>query len=218
MSTKKNNPLRERLPLTPKQQRVFQFISQTLSETEIVPSIREIQSHFEMSSPSVAHRYVDQLVEKGWLQRMGEGSRQVRPTEIEKSSSCLSLLIQVGFAPGKLLIPLQEPIEVELPSRMLPPQTELVGVEVVSEVLGETEHLSQGDWIILHAREAMPEELVIGTVDGVGVIGRFRPMGEMLSLEPSYGESFPLTIPTELFHPLGVVVYVFRCLNKGSFL
>ena len=65
-------------PLTPKEQKVYDYIFETISRDGFAPTIRDIRSNVGIKSTSTVHAYLEKLEEKGYINREGGKSRSVR--------------------------------------------------------------------------------------------------------------------------------------------
>ena len=65
-------------PLTGRQQRVLDYISQQIAEQGYPPSVREICAALGFRSSSTAHRYLTILEEMGYLERSATRPRAIR--------------------------------------------------------------------------------------------------------------------------------------------
>jgi repressor LexA len=67
-------------PLTPKQRSIYDWIVAYHARERIGPSVRDVQTHFNFSSPNGAVCHVHALVKKGWLERRPNKARAILPT------------------------------------------------------------------------------------------------------------------------------------------
>jgi repressor LexA len=74
--TPENTTTDERLPLTPSQQRVYEFIASTADKWG--PSVREIAAGLAYKSPHAVTGMLDQLERKGWITREPGQARGIR--------------------------------------------------------------------------------------------------------------------------------------------
>jgi repressor LexA len=74
--TPENTTTIERLPLTPSQQRAYEFIASTAGMWG--PSVREIAAGLAYKSPHAVTRMLEQLERKGWIVREPGKSRGIR--------------------------------------------------------------------------------------------------------------------------------------------
>lgn len=61
--------------LTKKQREVLDFIKKFHAENKYPPSIRQICSAINLSSPATVHVHINHLVEKGFIKRSAEGNK-----------------------------------------------------------------------------------------------------------------------------------------------
>lgn len=64
-------------PLSSKAHQIFDFINER-SANGMVPTIREICTALNMKSTSTAHRYIAELVDAGWLEKLDNQRRAIR--------------------------------------------------------------------------------------------------------------------------------------------
>ena len=64
--------------LTKKQERVFSFIRAHQERSGYPPTVREIVSHFTLSGPHHAKKFLDILERKGYIERLAKSSRAIK--------------------------------------------------------------------------------------------------------------------------------------------
>jgi DNA-binding MarR family transcriptional regulator len=74
--TPENTTTIERLPLTPSQQRAYEFIASTAGLWG--PSVREIAAGLSYKSPHAVTGMLEQLERKGWITREPGQARGIR--------------------------------------------------------------------------------------------------------------------------------------------
>ena len=65
------------MKITENERKVFEFIKQRVEEG-YPPTVREICSEFGFKSTSTAHRYINSLTEKGFLEKGSKQNRAIR--------------------------------------------------------------------------------------------------------------------------------------------
>src|SRR3954453_13985391 len=68
-------------PLTPKQQRIYDFICQRIDDRGFPPTIRDIGTAFDIKSPNGVMCHLKALEKKGFISREGKSARAIRPTQ-----------------------------------------------------------------------------------------------------------------------------------------
>lgn len=72
---------KEKLPLTPRQRDVYDFINETITGRRCAPSLEEIATRFGFQSLATVHEHISNLVRKGWIERAEYGvPRSLRVT------------------------------------------------------------------------------------------------------------------------------------------
>ena len=110
--------------LTKKQKEVLDFIKKFHAENKYPPSIRQICSAIDLSSPATVHVHVNHLVEKGYIKRSAEGNRAMEllvPNEYENVGK------EVVSVPLLIKENIEDPIkELEMPKALLDIPTYLI--------------------------------------------------------------------------------------------
>lgn len=65
--------------LTPKQRRIYDFITSFLEKKSYAPSLEEIAKHFHLNSVSTVHQYIETLQKKGFLNKTDHKQRAIEP-------------------------------------------------------------------------------------------------------------------------------------------
>ena len=63
----------QKMPLTPKQLKVLQFLKAFYNENEFMPSYREIAENFDLKSTNSVFDYLNRLDQKGYIKRFKVG-------------------------------------------------------------------------------------------------------------------------------------------------
>ena len=83
--------------LTQLEERMFAYIREQIESTQQSPTIAEIASALNIKSRGTVHRYVQSLIEKGYLERRGTGWRGLGLSErIEESHYVIPLLGKIA--------------------------------------------------------------------------------------------------------------------------
>lgn len=77
-----------RLPLTDRQQQVYDFIVRFTRERGMPPSVRETAAAIGSKNPTGALCHLAALQKKGWITRQARTDRGTRPTEPAKCPHC----------------------------------------------------------------------------------------------------------------------------------
>ena len=115
--------------LTKRQKEILEYIKKYSAQKKYPPSIREIATNFNLSSPATAHVHVKKLIEKGYLKR-GKTSNHLLelqvPNEYEyKNDDVVTVPLLGKVTAGNPIEAIEVPNEViSLPSYLLPKRKE----------------------------------------------------------------------------------------------
>ena len=124
--------------LTKKQKQVLEFIKQFYAENKYPPSIRQICSAINLSSPATVHVHINHLVDKGYIKRSKEGNRVLEllvPNEFEDHGEDVVNVPLLGkVTAGSPIEAIEVPNEVfSLPSYLIPKKKEVFTLKVDGE-------------------------------------------------------------------------------------
>ncbi len=71
--------------LTPKEELVYKYIVDTISDYGYSPSVRDICSSLSIKSTSTVHAYIEKLISKGYLKKDTRVSRSYRPVAMDNT-------------------------------------------------------------------------------------------------------------------------------------
>jgi repressor LexA len=75
------------MPLSPKQQRIYDFIRRYLESNKEAPTIAEIGRQFQMRSPASVHKVLGVLEDAGKITKVPNVSRGIRLVELTEVQS-----------------------------------------------------------------------------------------------------------------------------------
>lgn len=179
--------------LKPKEQRVLDFINQTINEQGYAPSVREICAGLNIKSTSTAHMYVERLAAKGYIERLAGKSRAIKKTEDVLDGGKRYRVPIVGqVAAGQPILATQN-LEgyISYSSHHNFEESKLFCLRVKGESMIEVGILD-GDYVIVEQRSyAENGEIVVAMVDDEATVkrfykenGRFRLQPENRTMEP----------------------------------
>jgi len=152
--------------LTKKQKEVLEFIKQFYADNKYPPSIRQICSAINLSSPATVHVHINHLVDKGFIKRSKEGNRALEllvPNEYETHGEDVVNVPLLGkVTAGSPIEAIEMPNEFfSLPSYLIPKQKEVFTLKVDGEsminkgifsddivIVERTETAKNGDMVV----------------------------------------------------------------------
>ena len=121
--------------LTKKQKEVLEFIKQFHAENKYPPSIRQICSAINLSSPATVHVHINHLVDKGYIKRSKEGNRALEllvPNEYEnRGDEVVNVPLLGKITAGSPIEAIETPNEIfSLPAYLIPKKKEVFTLKV----------------------------------------------------------------------------------------
>ncbi|HNV70837.1 MAG TPA: transcriptional repressor LexA [Candidatus Ozemobacteraceae bacterium] len=200
-------------PLTPRQKEVLDFLQRFIDEHGYAPSMAEVCTGMQLTSTATAHKLVQTLREKGYLDAQPRRSRgltmKTRPLELTGLPSVdVPLLGRV--AAGQPIEHNATPGVISIPEWMLGR-----GETYVLEVKGDSmidEAIKDGDLVIVEKRDhAENGEMVIACIDNETVtMKRLYREHRRIRLQPSNPAMAPIIVENRHVTVSGVVIGVLR--------
>jgi len=169
--------------LSDKQKLVLEFLAKHQEEYNRPPSIREICDECDISSTSVANYYLDQLEERGYLERDQRVSRGLRLTEKVKELLNFGNLFRVPII-GKIAAGL--PLPDLQPGRTFISDNEIEAVDIARSLLPGRERGND-----LYALEVKGDSMIDAMINE-GDIVVMKP-----AVEARNGEMVAVWLPSE---------------------
>ncbi len=124
--------------LTKKQKEVLDFIKRFHAENKYPPSIRQICTAINLSSPATVHVHINHLVDKGYIKRSDEGNKALElliPNEYEdKGEDVVNVPLLGKITAGSPIEAIEMPNELfSLPSYLIPKKKEVFTLRVDGE-------------------------------------------------------------------------------------
>ncbi len=170
---------------------VLEYIKQRIDEG-IPPSVREICEAMHMKSTSTAHRYINMLVEEGYLEKMDNQNRAIRL----KGSNALRVPVIGTVTAGVPITAIENITEYVSYATSKHYSTPLFALNVRGESMINAGILD-GDLVIVEqTRYAEDGEIVVALIDQEDATvkrfyredGRFRLQPENDTMEPIYAD------------------------------
>jgi len=177
-------------PLTPKQQRIYDFVCSQIDDRGYPPTIRDIGTAFDIRSPNGVMCHLKALEKKGFIVRDGKSARAIRPTH------------RRGVRPGlpfKGLVAAGAPIQAEPQDDRIDLHSLFSGPNTfVLQVRGQSmieSHIDDGDYVVIRKQEgATNGERVVAVVDGEYTLKRFYRRHNHIELRPENGAMAPIVV------------------------
>ena len=192
--------------LTKRQRDVYQFIREKIRHRGYGPTVREIGSQFQISSPNGVMCHLKALEKKGLINREPNMSRAIMlATESPEGNNGLPLAGRI--AAGRLQEAVAQDERIDF--------GELFGGDdqFVLEVRGDSmveDQIADGDYVVIHKQDtAQRGQIVVALTDeNEATLKRWYPEANRIRLEPANSSMEPIYVKNA--RVLGVVVGVVR--------
>ncbi|MCU0589576.1 MAG: transcriptional repressor LexA [Syntrophobacteraceae bacterium] len=197
------------MPLTPAQQRVYQFVQDYMRINGSAPSYEEIRKHLGFRSLNAVSKHLKQLEQRGCLQSpWSNRKRALELLPLRSGSTSIPFLGVV--AAGAPIEAVEIPESIEVPESLLGS-----GSNFALRVHGDSmieEGIREGDILII-ARQPRAEngQTVVALVRGEATVKKFyRQPEEWIELRPANSAMEPIRVRSDDVEIVGAVVGLLR--------
>ena len=179
--------------LTTAEEKVLRYIAEAISENDYPPSVRDIQSALGYRTTSVIKKYIDRLVDTGYLYKDGRKGRALSLTENTRNILC-GIPILGTIAAGAPILATENyegyiPFAIETPGY---DHSNLFALRVKGESMIEC-GIFDGDYVIIdHRSTASDGEIVAAMIDGEATVKAFYMRNSKFVLEPRNKDFEPI--------------------------
>lgn len=210
--------------LSPRQQRILEFIRNFMDEHQFPPTVRDIQGGCEISSTSVVDYNLHIMQREGYLKRLPEVSRGIELLDAGSrrvGRDIVRVPVLANIAAGEpLAIPpsdswQEQALEViDLPSSVTKGKPNVFGLRVKGQSMVDA-YVADGDLVLLEpVKQPENGDMVAAwlTDDDSVTLKRFYLEGDTVRLQPENSSMQPIRVPAENLAVRGRVVGVIRTL------
>ena len=192
--------------LTDKQREVLNFIQSYVSVNEVAPKLQEIAEGIGISSRGVAHRYVQALMDAGFLETNSGKHRGIRLLQSEPERSATALPLLGKIAAGKPIEAIAGQDEIDLNGFF---GANNYAIRVQGESMIEA-GIMDGDIVVIEFREnANDGDIVVALIDEEeATLKRFKrsQQGKYIKLIPENSEMEPMVYEAERVRIQGILI------------
>ncbi|MDO6460756.1 transcriptional repressor LexA [Granulosicoccaceae sp. 1_MG-2023] len=191
--------------LTQLEERMFSYIREHIESTDQSPTIAEIAAALQIKSRGTVHRYVQSLIEKGYLERRGTGWRGLALSErVEESRYVIPLLGKI--AAGQPIEAIEGQDELNVAEFLIGPDR--YALRVSGDSMRDAGILD-GDTVILRKTNiARKGQIVVALIDRTEAT--LKTLGELVNgtieLIPENAEMKPMRYAADRVRIQGVLV------------
>lgn len=196
--------------LTPRQQKIYDFIKDEVRNKGYPPSVREIGEAVGLRSSSTVHAHLEKLEHKGYIRRDPTKPRAIEILESDVQAAHMVSLPLVGRVPAGEPVLAEENIEefIDVPSQFVKPGTTQFVLRVKGDSMIDAGILD-GDLVLVRQQsQAENGEIVVALLEDEATVKRFYREADTIRLQPENPRYQPIETPDVVV--LGKVVAVFR--------
>lgn len=194
--------------LTPRQRQVLDFIREATRRSGYPPTVREICTRLDLSSPSTVHAHLANLERLGYLHRDPSKPRALELADDLRPPQPLPL---VGRVAAGMPVLAEQNIEeyLDVPSVLRRGDDDFV-LKVQGDSMADAGILS-GDYIVVHQQNTAENgDIVVALVNDEATTKRFFKEGARVRLQPENDLYEPLVLAADEVAVIGKVVGVLR--------
>ncbi len=194
--------------LTQRQQQVLDFVREATRRSGYPPTVREICTELNLSSPSTVHAHLANLERLGLVRRDPTKPRAIELVDELRPPRPLPL---VGRVAAGMPILAEQNVEeyLDVPSVLRRGDDDFV-LRVRGDSMADAGILN-GDYIVVHQqRDAQNGDIVVALVADEATTKRFFSEGDRVRLQPANDLYEPLVLPANDVSVVGKVVGVLR--------
>jgi len=191
--------------LTERQREIYEFIRNLIRTRGYGPTVREVGTAFDISSPNGVMCHLKALEKKGLIKREQKMSRAIQLVEEAPQVTGLRLAGRIAAGALQEAVELNETIDFgEMFSA-----SDLYALEVNGDSMIE-DHISDGDYVIIRKQDTAGRgEIVVALTDeNEATLKRWYPESTRIRLEPANSAMRPIFVKNA--RVLGIVVGVVR--------
>jgi repressor LexA len=193
--------------LTRRQMEVYKFIREKIRSRGYGPTVREIATQFDISSPNGVVCHLKALVKKGLITREPNMSRAIQLTAEPIEERSLPLAGRI--AAGVLHEAIEQDERVDFQAMFNPGTKTVFALQVSGDSMIE-DQIADGDYVVVQKqRTARKGQIVVAlTGDGEASLKRWFPERNRIRLQPANSNMKPIYVKDA--RVLGVVIGVVR--------
>lgn len=205
----------DRVPLTDRQEAIYNFIRKHIEEKGFPPAIRDICFEFGISSPNGVMCHLKALQSKGYINRIQKGENSVKAqargiTIPGVTSGGFSLPLVGVVAAGKAIETTEQDDRLEMRDLFGAEDLFVVKVRGTSMIDG---HIADGDFVVIRKAETCENgEKVVAMVERAMTLKKYYKKKNEIQLHPMNSTMEPIIVDParEDIRILGVLAGVIR--------
>ena len=206
--------MESRKELTPTQEKVLNFLKDSLREKGFPPTLREIASHFGLRGPKAPQKTLNILERKGYIRKVPGGSRAIEILSYPQFSLTQILPIPVigRVNAGEPILAIENIERYINLDRSLVPSGDVFLLRVQGDSMIDA-HIQDGDFALVKPQpNAENGEIVVALIEDEATIKRIFKKRDLIRLEPANPKMEPIVVKKgeKKVTIVGKVVGIFR--------
>jgi repressor LexA len=192
--------------LTKRQRDTLGFIRDYIRENGEAPLVSEIAEGLGITSQGTTHRYIQALIDGGYIERLTGRTRGLKLLEQEKDEASLVMPLMGKIAAGRLIEAVPDESEIDLGAMFQG------NGRYVLKISGESmigKGILPGDYVVIESRrQARHGDIIVALVDGYDATLKTMLVNDdgTITLMPANDEFEPVTLDAKRLSVQGVVV------------
>ncbi len=197
--------------LTPKQKRIYDFLSSTIREKGYAPSIPEIGQRFKIASTRGVFDHLKALERKGYIKRVGKRAIEIVSSKGRSALPQAKEIPIVGRVRAGVPLLAEENIEGSLAvANEIARGKETFALKVKGDSMIE-DGILDGDHVVIRRQESAENgDIVCALIGDEATLKRFYRKGNEVTLKPANRKYEPIIVTKGEFRVLGKAVGVIR--------
>jgi len=203
-------------PLTKRQKQILDFIREYSASFGYAPSLREIATHFELSSLATVHQHISALQDKGHVRRDFGQSRSIElsPSDDDVISEIINLPLLGMIAAGEPIEAIANPETIAVPAGLVVSKPNTYVLQVKGDSMRD-DGILDGDYVVIE-RNPSPNngDTVVALLDNAyATLKKFYREAGRIRLQPANPAYAPIYVADPLIQ--GVVRAVIRNFKRA---
>ena len=199
--------------LTPRQQQILDYISDSITGRGYPPTIREIGREMGIKSTNGVNDHLKALERKGFLRRDDLKSRAMRPVDMG-GGDLVKVPVLGRVAAGEPILAVEDAEDsVKIDRFLLGGHKEVFALRIVGQSMID-DGIHDGDYVFVKKTPtARAGEIVIAMIEDEATCKRFYPEGDRIRFQPANDALSPIYVHRDSFREtmiIGRVVGVYR--------
>ncbi len=195
--------------LTKRQKQIFDYLKKFMKEKDYAPSLEELRRHFRLSSIATIHQHLENLENKGYLERIKNHPRSIEISKNKKFQELIQIPILGTIAAGQPIEAVEDKEIIKVQKSLLARSGEHFALRVRGDSMID-ERISNGDIVIIRKQSnAENGETIIALINNNEVtLKKIYKEKNRIRLQPANPKLKPIFVKELIIQ--GKVISVIR--------